>query len=65
MHKEPDEQMHQYNIRYGVAHLRAHKLTADEQCSMSDIIEFAIKLQPFIQDKLLKKTDGNRPPRNL
>ena len=24
-----------------------------------------MKLQPYIQDKLLKKTDGNRPPRNL
>ena len=24
-----------------------------------------MKLQPYIQDKLLKKIDGNRPPRNL
>ena len=23
-----------------------------------------MKLQPYIQDKLLKKIDGNRPPRN-
>ena len=65
MHQEPDEQMHQYIIRHEVAHLRAHKLTADEQCSMSEIIEFAINLQPFVQDKLLKKIDGNRLPRNL
>ena len=39
MHQEPDEQMHQYIIRHEVTHLRAHKLTADEQCSMSEIIE--------------------------
>ena len=57
--------MHQYIIRHEMAHLRAHKLTADEQCITSEIIEFAINLQPFIQDKLLKKIDGNRPPRNL
>ena len=48
-----------------MAHLRAHRLTADEQCSMSEIIEFAINLQPFVQDKLLKKTDGNGPLRSL
>ena len=48
-----------------MAHLRAHRLTADEQCSTSKIIEFAINLQPFVQDKLLKKIDGNRPPRSL
>ena len=65
MHQEPDKQMRQYIIRHEVAHLRAHKLTADEQCRMSEIIEFAINLQPFIQDKLLKKIDSNRPPRNL
>ena len=65
MHQEPDEQMHQYIIRHEVVHLRAHKLTADEQCSMNEIIDFAINLQPFVQDKLLKKIDGNRPPRNL
>ena len=65
MHQEPDEQMCKYIIRHEVAHLGAHKLTADEQCSTSEIIEFAINLQPFIQDKLLKKIDGNRPPRNL
>ena len=65
MHQEPDEQMHQYIVRHKVAHLRAHRLTADEQCSTSEIIEFAINLQPFIQDKLLKKIDGSRPPRSL
>ena len=65
MHQEPSEQMHQYIVRHEMAHLRAHKLTADEQCSTSEIIEFAINLQPFVQDKLLKKIDGNRPPRSL
>ena len=65
MHQETDEQMWQYIVRHEVAHLRAHKLTADKQCSMSEIMEFAMKLQPYIQDKLLKKIDGNRPPRNL
>ena len=57
--------MWQYIVRHEVAHLRAHKLTADKQCSSSEIMEFAMKLQPYIQDKLLKKIDGNRPPRNL
>ena len=65
MHQEPDEQMHQYIVRHKVAHLWAHRLTADEQCYTSEIIEFAINLQPFIQDKLLKKTGGNRLPRSL
>ena len=65
MHQEPDEQMRQYIVRHDVAHLRAHRLTADKQCSTSEIIEFAINLQPFLQDKLLKKIDGNRPPRSL
>ena len=65
MHQEPDEQMCQYIVKHEVAHLRAHRLTADEQCSTSKIIEFAINLQPFVQDKLLKKTDGNRLPRSL
>ena len=64
MHQEADEQMWQYIVRHKVAHLRAHKLTADKQCSSSEIMEFAMKLQPYIQDKLLK-IDGNRPPRNL
>ena len=65
MHQEPDEQMGQYIVRHKVAHLRAHKLIADEQCSTSEIIEFAINLQPFVQDKLLKKIDGNRLSRSL
>ena len=65
MHQETDGQMWQYIVRHEVAHLRAHKLTADEQCSISEIMEFAMKLQPYIQDKLLKKIDGNRLPRNL
>ena len=57
--------MLQYIVRHEVAHLRAHKLTADEQCSISEIMEFAMKLQPYIQDKLLRKIDGNKLPRNL
>ena len=65
MHQEPDEQMQQYIVRHEVAHLRAHRLTADEQCSTSEIIKFAINLQPFVQDKLLKKIDGNRLLRSL
>ena len=65
MHQDPDEQICQYIVRHEVAHLRALKLTADEQCSRSEIIEFAINLQPFAQDKLLKKIDGDRPPRSL
>ena len=65
MHQEPNEQMCQYIVRHKVVHLRAHRLTADEQCSTSEIIKFAINLQLFIQDKLLKKIDGNRPPRSL
>ena len=65
MHEVPDEQMRQYIIRHEVARLRAHRLTADEQCSTSEIIEFTINLQPFVQDKLLKKIDGNRPLRSL
>ena len=60
MHQETDKQMRQYIVRHKVAHLRA-----DEQCSISEIMEFAMKLQPYIQDKLLKKIDGNRLPRNL
>ena len=65
MHQESDEQMRQYIVRHKVAHLRAHRLTADEQCSTSEIIKFAINLQPFVQDKLLKKIDGNRSLRSL
>ena len=65
MHQETDKQMQQYIVRHEVAHLRAHKLTAGEQCSSSEIMELAMKSQPYIQDKLLKKIDGNRLPRNL
>ena len=65
MHQEPDEQMQQYILRHKVTHLRAHRLTADEQCSTSEIDEFAINLHPFVQDTLLKKIDGNRLPRSL
>ena len=65
MYQETDEQMQQYIVRHEVAYLRAHKLTADKQYSINEIMEFAMKLQPYIQDKLLKKIDGNRPPRNL
>ena len=65
MHQETDEQMQLYIVRHEVAYLRAHKLTADEQCSISEIMEFIMKLQPYIQDKLLKKIDGNRLPKNL
>ena len=65
MYQEPHEQMHQYIVRHEVAHLRAHRLTADEQCNTSEIIEFAINLQPLIQGKLLIKINGNRPPRSL
>ena len=65
MHQETDKQMWQYIVRHKVAHLKAHKLTADKQCSISEIMEFAIKLQSYIQDKFLKKIDGNKPPRNL
>ena len=65
VHQETDEQMQQYIVRHEVAHLSTHKLTADKQCSINEIIEFAMKLQPYIQDKLLKKIDGNRLPRNL
>ena len=65
MHLDPDEQMCQYIVRHEVAHLRAHRLTVDEQCNTNEIIEFAINLQQFVQDKLLKKIDGNRLPRSL
>ena len=65
MHQDEDEQIHQYIVRHEVAHARAHKISAEDQVSSSEIIEFAMTLQPFIQDKLLKKIDGDRPPRSL
>ena len=65
MHQEDDEPMHQYIMRHEVAHARAHRLSPDDQLSSSEIIEFAMTLQPIIQDKLLKRIDGDRPPRSL
>ena len=65
MHQEDDEQMCQYIMRHEIAHARAHRLSPDNQCSSSKIIEFAMTLQPIIQDKLLKRIDGDRPPRSL
>ena len=65
MHQEDDEQMHQYIVRHEVAHTRAHRISPDDQISSSEIIEFAMTLQPIIQDKLLKRIDGDRPPRSL
>ena len=65
MHQEDDEQMHQYIVRHEVAHARAHRLSPDDQLSSSKIIEFTMTLQPIIQDKLLKRIDGDRPTRSL
>ena len=55
MCQDDDEQIHQYIIRHEVAHARTHRLSPDDQLSSSEIIEFAMTLQPVIQDKLLKK----------
>ena len=52
-------------MRHEVAHIRAHRISPDDQISSSEIIEFAMTLQPIIQDKLLKKIDDDRPPRSL
>ena len=60
-----EEQMHQYIMRHKVAHARAHRLSPDDQLSQAEIIEFAMTLQPVIQDKLLKKVYGDRSPRSL
>ena len=65
MCQEDDEQMCQYIVRHEVAHERVHRLSPDDQLSLSKIIEFAMTLQPFIQDKLLKRIDGDRPSRSL
>ena len=65
MHQEDDKQMCQYIMRHQVAHTRAHRLSPDNQLSSSKIIEFAMTLQPFIQDKLLKRINGDRTPRSL
>ena len=48
--QEDDEQMRQYIVRHEVAHARAHRLSPDNQLSSSKIIEFAMTLQPNIQD---------------
>ena len=60
-----EEQMHQYIMRHKVAHTRAHRLSPDDQLSQAEIIEFPMTLQPIIQGKLLKRIDGDMPPRNL
>ena len=52
-------------MRHKVAHARAHRLSPDDQLSQVEIIEFAMTLQLVIQDKLLKRIDGDRPPRSL
>ena len=65
MHQEDDEQMCQYIMRHEVAHTRAHRLSPDDQLGLSKIIEFDLKLQPVIQDKLLKRINGDRPYRSL
>ena len=52
-------------MRHEVAHARAHSLSPDDQLSSSEIIEFTMTLQPFIQDKLIKRIDGDRAPRTL
>ena len=38
MHQDEDEQMHQYIVRHEVAHMRAHKISAEDQVSSSEII---------------------------
>ena len=45
MHQEPDEQMCQYIVRHKVAHLRAHRLTADEQCAYDQALDLECKNQ--------------------
>ena len=65
MCQEGDEQMHQYIVRYEVAHTKAHRISPDDQISSSKIIEFTMTLKPIIQNKLLKRINGNRLPRSL
>ena len=65
MCQEDDEQMCQYIVRHEVAHTRAHRLLPDDKLSSSEIVEFVMTLQQFIQDKLLKKIGGDRPTRGL
>ena len=57
--------MRQYIVRHEVAHAKAHRLSPNDQLSSSEIIEFTMTLQPIIQDKLLKRIDGDRLPRSL
>ena len=42
MCQEDGEQIHQYIMRHEVAHARAHRLSPDDQLSLSEIIEFAM-----------------------
>ena len=65
MCQEDDEQMCQYIVRHEIAHTRAHRISPDDQISSREIIEFTMTLQPIIQDKLLKRINGDRPPRSL
>ena len=65
MHQEDNEQMHQYRVRHEVAHTRAHRISPDDKISSRKIIKFTMTLQPIIQDKLLKRINGDRPPRSL
>ena len=65
MCQEDNKQMHQYIVRHEVAHTRAHRISPDDQISWSEIIEFAMTLQPIIQDKLLKRINGDRPPKSV
>ena len=60
-----EEQMCQYLMRHEVAHARAHRLSPDDQLSQAEMIEIVMTLQPVIQDKLLKRIDGDRPPKSL
>ena len=48
-----DEQMKIYSVPREVAHIRARQLSADEQRGFSEMMEFAMTLQPVIQNKLL------------
>ena len=48
MHLVDNEQIRQYIMRHEVAHVRAYRLSPDDQLSLSKIIEFTMTLQPFI-----------------
>ena len=64
MQQDPDEQIRRYLVHHKV-HTRAHQLSTDEQLGFSEIMKFAMTLQPEICNKLLKKIDGERPLRTL